>query len=95
MTEDNDCIACLDNKVDTIFEKCNHVVLCKLCAAHIISLNIYSYPKCRMVSENILSFNEIEISLKDNESKQYKYKKFIDIIDFPIYYILKNLRMKY
>lgn len=94
------CVACFDNTANTIFEKCRHTVLCKFCAAHSIFLNKYSCPKCRQISENILSFDDIEIIInnkKDENDKkkeisiaQYKYKNFIDIIDFPIYYILKK-----
>jgi hypothetical protein len=85
------CIICLDLPAEIIFENCNHLILCKLCASHTISQNNNSCPKCRTNSENLLTFSEIEIT-KNNDEKnaKYSYKKFVDTIDFPIYFVLKK-----
>jgi Zinc finger, C3HC4 type (RING finger) len=85
------CIVCLDRQAEILFEKCSHPVMCKLCASQSISRNNFSCPKCRVISDNLLCFDEIDITASsDNKTTKYNYKNYVETIDFPIYFILKK-----
>lgn len=93
VNSDSICMICMDLPAEILFENCKHLILCKICASHSISRNNNSCPKCRQNSENLLCINEIEITNQYSDTK-YFYKKFIDTIEFPVYFVLKKYMEK-
>jgi uncharacterized protein YggU (UPF0235/DUF167 family) len=55
-TEDDlDCLICLDNSKDSVFNSCGHYVCCKTCAS-----KVNKCPMCRQPVLSVIDYNDLK-----------------------------------